>query len=99
MQAIIRLRVQFCLTLTAFMALIITADAQRRAFFFNSVFGLKAAGVGEMRGFPFVFSRAFAFFDLTHEIPAYNIWEASFRLGQAAGYWPKGTVFVSIVDP
>jgi len=38
-------------------------------------------------------------FDLTHEIPAYNIWEAALRLEQAAAYWPKGTVFVSVVDP
>ena len=38
-------------------------------------------------------------YDLTHEIPAYNIWEASLRLVQTAEYWPKGTVFVSVVDP
>jgi S-adenosylmethionine hydrolase len=38
-------------------------------------------------------------FDLTHEIPAYNIWEAAYRLQQTAQYWPAGTVFVSVVDP
>jgi hypothetical protein len=38
-------------------------------------------------------------YDLTHEIPAYNIWEASYRLSQTAQYWPKGTVFVNVVDP
>ncbi len=38
-------------------------------------------------------------FDLTHEIPAYNIWEAAYRLEQAVPYWPAGTVFVSVVDP
>jgi S-adenosylmethionine hydrolase len=38
-------------------------------------------------------------YDITHEIPAYNIWEAALRLDQAAGYWPSGTVFVSVVDP
>ncbi len=38
-------------------------------------------------------------FDLTHEIPAYNIWEAGYRLQQTAQYWPAGTVFVSVVDP
>ncbi len=37
--------------------------------------------------------------DLTHEIPAYNIWEASYRLYQTLQYWPAGTVFVSVVDP
>lgn len=37
--------------------------------------------------------------DLTHEIPQYNIWEASYRLIQAVRYWPEGSVFVSVVDP
>ena len=40
-----------------------------------------------------------AIYDLTHEIPAYNIWEAALRLDQSASYWPPGTVFVSVVDP
>lgn len=37
--------------------------------------------------------------DLTHEIPQYNIWEASYRLIQTVRYWPEGSVFVSVVDP
>lgn len=37
--------------------------------------------------------------DLTHEIPQYNIWEASYRLIQTVKYWPEGTVFVNVVDP
>jgi S-adenosylmethionine hydrolase len=37
--------------------------------------------------------------DLTHEIPAYNIWEGAFRLQQTAPYWAEGTVFVCVVDP
>ncbi len=38
-------------------------------------------------------------FDLTHEIPQFNIWEASYRLIQTVEFWPAGTVFVSVVDP
>jgi S-adenosylmethionine hydrolase len=38
-------------------------------------------------------------YDLTHDIPAYNIWEAAYRLDQTVSYWPIGTVFVSVVDP
>ena len=38
-------------------------------------------------------------FDLTHEIPAYNIWDAAYRLQQTVPYWPVGAVFVSVVDP
>ena len=36
---------------------------------------------------------------LTHNIPPYNIFDASYRLNQAISYWPEGTVFVSVVDP
>lgn len=38
-------------------------------------------------------------FDLTHDIPQYDIWEASYRLIQTVQYWPQGSVFVSVVDP
>ena len=31
--------------------------------------------------------------------PPYHIWEASYRLYQTVEYWPKETVFVSVVDP
>lgn len=37
--------------------------------------------------------------DLTHEIPQFNIWEASYRLIQAMTYWAPGTIFVCVVDP
>lgn len=35
----------------------------------------------------------------THEIPQYDIWSASYRLNQYIRFWPKGTIFVSVVDP
>ena len=38
-------------------------------------------------------------FALTHDIPQYDIWEASYRLIQTVSYWPAGSVFVSVVDP
>lgn len=38
-------------------------------------------------------------FDLTHDIPQYDIWEASYRLIQTVSYWPENSVFVSVVDP
>ena len=44
-------------------------------------------------------SPALKLFDLTHDIPAYNIWEAAYRLHQTVPYYPKGTVFVSVCDP
>jgi S-adenosylmethionine hydrolase len=37
--------------------------------------------------------------DGTHEIPKFDIWSASYRLYQSMKFWPKGTIFVSVVDP
>ena len=37
--------------------------------------------------------------NLTHEFEPYNIHDASYRLLQAASYWPARTVFVSVADP
>jgi S-adenosylmethionine hydrolase len=62
-------------------------------------FGVKDGAVAAMKGVAMQVDKKLRVFDLTHEIPAYNIWEAAFRLEQTAKYWPKGTVFVSVVDP
>lgn len=66
---------------------------------FQSDFGLKDGAVSAMKGVSLSVSPDLGLYDLTHEIPAYNIWEAAYRLEQTAPYWPAGTVFVSVVDP
>lgn len=66
---------------------------------FQTDFGLKDGAVSAMKGVAYQVDAALQMFDLTHEIPAYNIWEAAFRLKQTVPYWPPGTVFVSVVDP
>ncbi|MDH5501597.1 MAG: S-adenosyl-l-methionine hydroxide adenosyltransferase family protein, partial [Gammaproteobacteria bacterium] len=66
---------------------------------FQSDFGLRDSAVASMKGVAVGVSPELGIYDLTHEIPVFNIWEASLRLIQAADYWPKGTVFVSVVDP
>lgn len=62
-------------------------------------FGEKDGAVSAMRGVAFGVDNNIKVFDLTHEIPAYSIWDAAYRLYQTAEYWPSGTVFVSVVDP
>jgi S-adenosylmethionine hydrolase len=62
-------------------------------------FGLKDGAVAAMKGVIRGVDDAIDVYDLTHEIPVYNTWEAAYRLAQTASYWPKGTVFVSVVDP
>lgn len=66
---------------------------------FQTDFGVKDGAVSEMKGVACGVDPGLKLYDLTHEIPAYNIWEASYRLWQTAPYWPAGTVFVSVVDP
>ena len=43
--------------------------------------------------------RELEIFDGTHEIPQYDTWSASYRLLQSLPFWPKGTIYVSVVDP
>lgn len=62
-------------------------------------FGTKDGAVSAMKGVIYSVDKEIIVSDLTHEIPAYDIWEASYRLYQTASYWPKGTVFVNVIDP
>lgn len=62
-------------------------------------FGTKDGAVAAMRGVAVGVSPKIALFDLSHENTPYHIWEAAYRLKQAAPFWPEGTVFVSVVDP
>ena len=73
--------------------------AQKKIVVYQSDFGVKDGAVSEMKGVAMGVSSDLKLFDLTHEIPAFNIWEAAYRLQQTVPYWPAGTVFVSVVDP
>lgn len=75
------------------------ASWSQPALVLQSDFGVKDGAVAAMKGVATGVSTAIPIYDLTHEIPAYNIWEAALRLEQTAEYWPAGTVFVSVVDP
>jgi len=62
-------------------------------------FGTADGAVSTMYGVAYSVSPDLVITDLTHDIPQYDIWEASYRLIQTVSYWPEGTVFVSVVDP
>ncbi|CAN5774610.1 S-adenosyl-l-methionine hydroxide adenosyltransferase family protein [soil metagenome] len=79
--------------------LTIAVFAQHKIVVFQSDFGLKDGAVSAMKCVAMGVDTSLKLFDLTHEIPAYNIWEAAYRLEQTVPYWPAGTVFVSVVDP
>lgn len=74
------------------------AESQN-ALVFQTDFGLEEPAVASMKGVAYGVSPELNMFDITHEIPVFNIWEGAYRLNQTAKYWPKGTVFVSVVDP
>lgn len=69
------------------------------ALVLQSDFGVCDGAVSAMYGVALGVSPTLRICDLTHEIPQYDIWEASYRLIQTVSYWPEGTVFVSVVDP
>lgn len=89
------MRTMIVLVLTLFS----TAAVAGGPLVMQSDFGLRDSAVASMKGVAVGVSPDISIYDLTHEIPVFNIWEASLRLIQAAEYWPKGTVFVSVVDP
>ncbi len=82
-----------------FSVFVLTACQERKLLVIQSDFGVKDGAVAAMKGVANTVSRDLQIYDLTHEITAYNIAEAAYRLEQTARYWPSGTVFVSIVDP
>src|SRR5271169_5724215 len=82
-----------------FLLLTVASYSQNKIVVFQSDFGLKDGAVSAMKGVAMGVDSSLKLFDLTHEVPAYNIWEAAYRLEQTVPYWPAGTVFVSVVDP
>ena len=66
---------------------------------FQTDFTYQEGAVSSMYGVVKTVDRSLEIIDATHEIPNYDIWSASFRLFQPLIFWPKGTIFVSVVDP
>ena len=75
------------------------ARGAEHALVLQTDFGTKDGAVAAMRGVAVGVSPKLAIFDLSHDNTPFDIWEASYRLKQAAPFWPAGTVFVSVVDP
>ena len=75
------------------------STAHGGALVLQTDFGLRDHAVAAMRGVARLVSPSLVVDDLTHEIPAYDVWQASYRLRAVVDYWPADTVFVSVVDP
>ena len=66
---------------------------------FQTDFTYKEGAVCAMYGVVKSVDRTLEIIDGTHEIPQYDTFSASYRLVQTMKFWPKGTIFVSVVDP
>jgi S-adenosylmethionine hydrolase len=66
---------------------------------FQTDFTYKEGAVCSMYGVVKSVDRSLEIIDGTHEIPHYDTWSASYRLHQSMEFWPKGTIFISVVDP
>ena len=62
-------------------------------------FGTHDTFVGVLKGVIKSIAPTIDLIDLTHEIPAYNIYAAAFALKTAYRYFPSGTVHLIVVDP
>jgi S-adenosylmethionine hydrolase len=60
-------------------------------------FGTTDGAVSAMKGVAYSVSQDLLISDLSHENP--DIFTGAYRLYQAEEFWPKGTVFVAVVDP
>ncbi|MFQ5974227.1 MAG: S-adenosyl-l-methionine hydroxide adenosyltransferase family protein, partial [Alphaproteobacteria bacterium] len=75
------------------------ADETNGIIVYQTDFGLKDGAVSAMKGVAIAVDPTLRLEDLTHEIPAFDIWEGAYRLNTTVPYWPEGTVFVSVIDP
>lgn len=62
-------------------------------------FSLSWSAVSEMKGVIRMVDRDVEIVDSCHEIRQFDPFEASLALNTIEPYWPKGTIFVSVVDP
>ncbi|MDP9088644.1 MAG: S-adenosyl-l-methionine hydroxide adenosyltransferase family protein [Pseudomonadota bacterium] len=60
-------------------------------------FGTQDGAVSAMKGVAYRVSQDLLISDLSHENP--SIFDGAYRLYQSEQFWPKGTVFVAVVDP
>lgn len=85
-------------TFAALLTLVSPLSGQS-ALVLQTDFGLADGSVAAMKGVALGVDRQLVIHDLTHQIPPYDIREAALRLRQTMPWWPRGTVFVSVVDP
>lgn len=88
------------LAISVFVAFLTSsAFAAKAPLVLFSDFGTQERFVASMKGVAMSVDQGLQVFDLTHEIAPQNVWQASFVLNGTIEFWPRGTVFVSVIDP
>ena len=64
-----------------------------------SDFGLRDNFVGVMKAVILGIAPCARIVDISHEVPPRDIRTAAFLLAASFSYFPRGTIFVSVVDP
>lgn len=64
-----------------------------------SDFGVQDLYVGVMKGVIARIAAGTQCIDICHTVPQGDIWKAAFLLSHAYAFFPKGTVFLAVVDP
>jgi S-adenosylmethionine hydrolase len=78
-------------------ALVATAAPARTPLVLLSDFGTSDGAVSAMKGVAYSVSQQLLISDLSHDNP--DIFTGAYRLYQAEEFWPRGTVFVAVIDP
>lgn len=75
------------------------ASSDKPILVFQTDFTYAEGAVSSMYGVVKSVDRELEIFDGTHYIPRFDAWSASYRLYQSLPFWPRGTIYVSVVDP
>jgi S-adenosylmethionine hydrolase len=89
----------FCLFFPFFFFLFYGCSSAPPTIALLTDYGTQDHYVGELQGVILSINPKVRLINLTHEVPSYDVREGSFILATAAGDFPKGTIFVAVVDP
>jgi S-adenosylmethionine hydrolase len=89
----------FFMRMAMLIALFATAPALAKApLVLFTDFGTRDGAVSAVKGVAYGVSQDLLISDLSHEYPG-SLFAGAYRLWQVAPFWPKDTVFVTVIDP
>jgi S-adenosylmethionine hydrolase len=80
------------------LALLVPVAGAKSPLVLYTDFGTADGAVAAMKGVAYGVSQDLLIADLSHENPG-SLFAGAYRLYQVENYWPRGTVFVAVIDP